>query len=103
MYIDVQTSSKTIRFMAVYMPHAGYPEDDLQRVYDQLPHALDDARAKSHVVFVGGDFNTQVHVGTRGGLLQHLLHMYQLYVAGGDGGNRTCMDFLQLYGRPTTD
>ena len=27
MYIDVQTS-KTIRFTAVYMPHAGYPEDD---------------------------------------------------------------------------
>ena len=84
MYFDVQTSSKTIRFIAVYVPHAGYPDDDLQRVYDQLHHVLDEARTKSHGVFVGGDFNTQLHVGTRGGLLQHLLHMYQLYVA--DGG-----------------
>ena len=29
----------------------------------------------------------------RGGLLQHLLHMYQLYVAGGDGGTENAWTF----------
>ena len=71
-YIDVQTSSKTIRFIAVYRPHAGYPEDDLQRVYDQLHHVLDNARAKSHGVFVGG-------VSTRSSMSALVVACYSIF------------------------
>ena len=84
MYVDVTTFNKTVRFAAVYMPHAGYPDPDLRLVYERLHQILEDARSKSFACIVGGDFNTQLHVGLRGDLLQQTLHMYQLHVANGD-------------------
>ena len=39
MYVDVQPSSKTIRLIAVYMPHAGYPQNDVHRPASRIRSA----------------------------------------------------------------
>ena len=87
MYVDVTTFNKTVRFAAVYMPHAGYPDAEMRLVYERLHQILEDARSKSFACIVGGDFNTQLHVGLRGDLLLQTLHMCQLHVGDSEPDN----------------
>ena len=84
MYVDIKVSNKTTRFAAIYVPHAGYADADLRLVYDGLYCVLEEARSNSFACIVGGDFNTQLHIGMRGDLLMQTLHMYQLHVANDD-------------------
>ena len=69
------------RMIAVYMPHAGYPHEDLCSVYEQLHCVLTETLSLGHATVVGGDFNSQLRVGRRGDMLQKLSSMFSLQVA----------------------
>lgn len=84
MYLDLKNGARVIRLVSVYMPHAGYPIDDLRRLYEQLQFVLEDARRRGFTYMVGGDFNTQLGVGTRGDLLEQMCLAYGLAVLNRD-------------------
>ena len=53
MYLDLKVLTGLVRFVAVYMPHMGYPHHELQIVYDQLHLILDGAARVGAQVVVG--------------------------------------------------
>ena len=67
--------------IAVYTPHAGYPEVTLCAFYESYRAALDWAMTFSRPFFVGGDFNTHWRIGYRGELLGGACDEYDLTIA----------------------
>lgn len=67
------------------MPHAGYSHDYILSVYDQVQACVDEALKHKHRIVIGGNFNTQLHLGLRGALLHDfwifLAYMFRLRVA----------------------
>ena len=53
-----------MRCVAVYMPHGGYKDEEVDAVYDALEVECREARAKHLSLVIAGDFNAQV--GSRG-------------------------------------
>ena len=66
MFVDLKVEASICRFITVYMPHAGYPHDELCKMYDRLDWILADAQKMQYASVSGGDFNTQWNVGVRG-------------------------------------
>ena len=81
LYVDLRINGLTFRMVSVYMPHAGYPTEDLMQTYDSLHCVLEGARKRNIAYVVGGDFNTQLHVGPRGDLLMQTAHMFSMAIA----------------------
>ena len=79
--LDLTFSNFTMRVVAVYMPHAGYSHEYLLSVHDQVQACVDEALKHNDRVIIGGDFNTQLHLGPRGVLLHELVSMFGLRVA----------------------
>ena len=48
------------RIIAVYMPHSGYPDEDVEAVYASLERILQEARRKKMRSILAGDFNAEV-------------------------------------------
>ena len=71
--LDFNFRGCKLRAVAVYMPHAGYPDELLETTYDQLRTALTQERRANLKIVVGGDFNTVLDAGRRGALLQESL------------------------------
>ena len=45
--------------VVVYMPHRGYPDSDVDGVYNKLEIAIKEARRAGRLVLIGGDFNAE--------------------------------------------
>ena len=50
----------TFRFIAVYMPHSGQPDENVDAVYAALDGECSEARAARYAVIIGGDLNGPV-------------------------------------------
>ena len=81
MFLDLQFGTRICRLISVYMPHAGYPHDDLCKMYDQLQWILADAQKRKYAFVNGGDFNTQWNVGLRGEMIREFSQMFGLCLA----------------------
>ena len=55
MYVDLKTGMRIMRVVSLYMPHAGYPSEDLRQLYEQMQFILADARRHGFSYVVGGD------------------------------------------------
>ena len=75
-----------VRAVAVYIPHGGYDVACLYDTCDVLREALLEGRRKGCRLVVGGDFNTQLSIGSRGDLLEEICECFGLAVAN-DGNN----------------
>ena len=53
---------------------------DLAVTYEQLRCCVSEAHRLKRSVVIGGDFNTQVNVGTRGTLLEHFAQEFGLNI-----------------------
>ena len=84
MFLDLHYGRRCVRFISLYMPHAGYSLEDLRIVYDMLHVVLDEAERLHYKIIVGGDFNTELHVGHRGNFLDEFACMWRLQVANGE-------------------
>ena len=81
MFLDLHIGTRICRLISIYMPHAGYPHDDLRKMYDQLHWVLAEAQKMRYVSVIGGDFNTQWNVGRRGDMIREFSHMFGLCLA----------------------
>ena len=89
MYVDLALPGCIVRCISVYMPHMGYPAEELETVYDQLHQIVEAASRLGLKVVIGGDVNTQLDVGRRGDLLSELCHSFELNVANDQPGTNS--------------
>ena len=61
-FIDVRIKNKTARIVGVYMPHGGYPEQQVDAIYDVLDSILDGGRKNKYYTAAAGDFNAEVGI-----------------------------------------
>ena len=62
-YLDVHTKRQTVmRIHAVYMPHSGQSEEEVEAVYSSLSKHLIDAKGRRCINIIAGDFNADVGV-----------------------------------------
>eukprot|EP00973_Karenia_brevis_P008082 1095156-Karenia_brevis.AAC.1 len=48
-----------LSLIVVYMPHRGYADAEVQRMYDHLSNFIGEARRAKRVVIIGGDWNAE--------------------------------------------
>ena len=59
--LDLRIASKRcIRVIAVYMPHSGHKDEDVDVVYSALDVECKEARSKHSSLLIAGDFNAEV-------------------------------------------
>jgi endonuclease/exonuclease/phosphatase family metal-dependent hydrolase len=58
--LDVRIHGKAYRFLSVYFPDSSYPDAEVQKLYDLLDEARNDARKKRYRCVIAGDFNAKV-------------------------------------------
>ena len=81
MYVDVCiTEQTTVRFISVYLPHAGFPRQMLDDTYNDLRSTVRTAKQTGKYAVIGGDFNTQADVGMRGELLSEFASEFELHL-----------------------
>ena len=73
MALDLMVNKIKVRFVAVYLPHMGYPVSEFDDTFDQLRCVVDEGRRCRRSLVIGGDFNSQLGVGVRGAALAELL------------------------------
>ena len=61
-WLDVTMHGKKLRLIAVYFPHMGYSEAEVEALYNDLSKVCGDARRAGRKVLVGGDFKAAVGV-----------------------------------------
>ena len=81
MALDLSMYETTYRIAAVYVPHAGYSQGELDTCYDQLDIAVQGGTRANRINIVGGDFNSQRDVGTRGDSLRSFVSKNALRIA----------------------
>lgn len=79
--LDFMAYGTKIRVVAVYVPHAGYSVEDFDETFDQLRYTLQIGRNLKRRLVVGGDFNCQLNVGTRGDALDNLISCFGLQIS----------------------
>ena len=55
----MSANSVKMAFIVVYMPHCGYPDSNVEAIYNKLEIAIKEARRVGRLVLIGGDFNAQ--------------------------------------------
>ena len=58
--LTLRLGKTIVRLIAVYFPHSGYPDDDVQAMYSQMSEIHLRARRKKQVCIIAGDFNASV-------------------------------------------
>ena len=61
--ITLQRQKLKLQLIGVYFPHSGYPDSDVQQLYDTLECLLHESRTNRQHVVIAGDFNAEI--GTR--------------------------------------
>ena len=80
-FLDLHYRRRCVRFISLYMPHAGYSGEDLRNVYDMLHFVLGEAGRLHYKIIVGKNFNTELHVGHRGNFPDEFACMWRLQAA----------------------
>ena len=65
MAVDLKISQKTIRLIAVYLPHSGYDRKYFQDTFTDIEVLANDAMDKGYTIILGGDFNLSLDQGYR--------------------------------------
>ena len=94
-FANILTRRGTIRFISAYAPHAGYPRETLEHFCDLLHGCMEEVRRFQFGLVVGGGFNTQLHLGFRGSLLNDLVDAFESFefqIANDDNNHDFHMD-----------
>ena len=71
--VDIRIDGHICRSIAIFLPHAGDPIQEFQRIFDELTVMVSAGLANILSIVVGGDFNTSLHKGVRWELLSGFL------------------------------
>ena len=77
-FVDVRIQFHVYRFIAVYMPHAGYLVSEFRACLDSLRQVVHDAQRIGSKYVAGGDFHTEIGRGFRSVELLELVEELQL-------------------------
>ena len=58
--VDLDIHGSKLRLLAVYMPHGGLPDEDVEDIYGQLDKVLDAAKKAKRTCILVGDWNAVV-------------------------------------------
>ena len=58
--LDVKLTSETVSIFSVYMPHAEYPDEDVDVVYTQLDLEVARSKNRKTKIVIAGDWNARV-------------------------------------------
>eukprot|EP00973_Karenia_brevis_P074522 10356361-Karenia_brevis.AAC.1 len=58
--LRLRVGGKIVSLICVYMPHCGYPDIEVEGMYDQISQITGKERALGHQVVIGGDWNAEV-------------------------------------------
>ena len=84
MAIDLLLGSKWLRLISIYLPHSGYPLEDLYDCVQQITSLTMEAQDRRMSVLIGGDFNVSLQDhGARISLIRDLVTQFDLQVANG--------------------
>ena len=83
--IDILLQNELWRVLAVYFPHAGYPKADLKKMSNELRKNLKDAGRSNMKCIIAGDFNTSLHIGERGAILDDIANEFGLEICNRHG------------------
>ena len=72
-YVDMIVFGKKYRIIAVYVPHGGYRVEDFTTCFHHLRETVLEAHRSGMKCMMGGDFNTELEHGWRGGYLREYL------------------------------
>ena len=85
LFADVSTDRGMACFIAAYVPHGGYSQEDLDDFYGLFHFTLDDANKKCYLIIIGCDFNTQLGIGVRrSDMLTEIATSFGLVIANDD-------------------
>ena len=79
--LDLRVNGIKIRAVAVYVPHCGYDIEHFNETFDQLRYFASVGRKKGRRLVIGGDFNTQIGIGSRGECLDEFVRTFCLTIA----------------------
>ena len=80
-FLDLCYKYCCIRFTLFYLPHTGYSMEDLRILYNIPNIVLNEIKYLYYKIIVGGDFNTELHVGYCGNFLDEFACIWRLQVA----------------------
>ena len=83
MAVDLKISQKTIRLIAVYLPHSGYDRKYFQDTFIDIEVLANDAMDKGYTIILGGDFNLSLDQGYRGEVMEEFCSSFSMNIAGG--------------------
>ena len=72
MHCDIRIGKCTYRFVATYLPHAGYPDADFRQCMQHIRNTVAHAHQHKYRCVIGGDFNAEIGRGWRGAELESL-------------------------------
>ena len=58
--LDVKLTNETVSIFSVYMPHADYPDEDVDVVYTQLDLEVARSKNRKTKIVIAGDWNARV-------------------------------------------
>ena len=58
--LEVDVAERKLSIIVVYMPHDGYKDLFVESLYIQISELMKSARAKKHIIILGGDWNAEV-------------------------------------------
>eukprot|EP00959_Pyramimonas_sp_CCMP1952_P338502 7088869-Pyramimonas_sp.AAC.1 len=68
-----------IRIVSVHAPHCGYSLQELDDFYSDLKDLVKEGQRTDIYIVIGGDFNTQLDVGSRSELLREFVAEFDLF------------------------
>lgn len=78
--IDFKMHGRNYCAISTYIPHCGYCREDFDETYNQLRCIVTKAYRSCKRIIVGGDFNTQFGIGSRGFALEQFAEEFDLCI-----------------------
>ena len=58
--LEVEAESRSFRLIATYMPHAGYKDEAVEELYENISTQIKEARKNRRSIILGDDWNSEV-------------------------------------------
>ena len=58
-FLDLDANGNKLRIIVAYMPHSGYADTVVQKMYDSLSKSVSDARQRGREIYIAGDWNAE--------------------------------------------
>ena len=82
MAVDARIGGKVIRFLSIYLPHAGYSWKEFEECFEDIGKLCMEAIDKNFSIIIGRDFKASFSAGVRGTYLRNFCFQFNLNILG---------------------